>query len=75
MCVKHESITMGLHGNRGSVRSEKHQEVGGWHRGKEKESFIVKIKLRQGFADGQFLSGFVFRFFASFSSMYFFLFL
>lgn len=27
MCVKHEGIPMGLHGNRGAVHIEKHQEV------------------------------------------------
>lgn len=35
-------------------------------RKKEKESLIVKIKLRQGFANGPFLSGFVFSFFTFF---------
>lgn len=43
------------------ARSEKHQEVGGQHGRKEKESLIVKIKLRQGFANGPFPSGVVFK--------------
>lgn len=48
------------------MRSERYQEVGGQHRGKEKESLIVKIKLRQGFANSPFPSGFVFKVFLFF---------
>lgn len=57
--------------------SGSYQEAGGQHGGKEKESLIVKIKLRQQFANGPFPSGFVFKVFCFcffFSSMYFFLF-
>lgn len=71
-----KGITKGLHGNRGSMRSERYHEVGGQHRGKGKERLIVKIKLRQGFVNGPFPQVLCSRFsscFVFFFNMYFFL--
>lgn len=69
-----KGTTKGPHGHRGSVPSERYQGIGRQHRRKVKDSLVVKIKLRQGFANGSFPSGFVFQdfplFFLSHSSLF-----
>lgn len=61
LCMQRKGTTKGPHGHRVSVRSERYHGTGRQHRRKEKDSLVVKIKLRQGFANGSFPSGFVFQ--------------